>query len=336
MNDTEDTDERSDREDDADTEVLLARVGAELAGERCDRVAAVLFPDYSRARLKQWLEAGRLTVDGASPRPRDPVAADALFELLPEQHSEVGWGPQPMTLALLHEDADVIVVDKPAGLITHPGAGVPDGTLINGLLARFPELEQLPRGGIVHRLDKDTSGVMMVARSLVAHGRLVSMLATRTVSRRYLAVCEGVPTGGFRVDAAIGRDRARRTRMAVRGDGKPAVTHVRVLDRFAAHAALDVRLETGRTHQIRVHAAYRGFPLVGDVLYGARRRLPPAPGPVLTELLRGFPRQALHARRLAFDHPVSGRALRFDAPVPADLQALLDALGEHAETIGSA
>jgi 23S rRNA pseudouridine1911/1915/1917 synthase len=308
-----------------------AVVPAELAGARCDVAAARLFDDWSRGRLRAWIESGRLTVDGAVVRPRAPVPEGALLVLVPEAEPDDRWRPQELPLRVLHADADVIVIDKPAGLVTHPGAGVPDGTLANAVLAAFPETALLPRAGIVHRLDRDTSGVLVVARSPRAHGALVRALQARTVSRRYLAICEGVPTGSFTVDAPVGRDPARRTRMAVVPSGRPARTHVRLLERFARHAAFEARLETGRTHQIRVHLAHRGFPLVGDTTYGARRVLPPAPTAALEAALRAFPRQALHARYLAFAHPATGDELAFEAPVPPDLTALLRALRNHAD-----
>jgi 23S rRNA pseudouridine1911/1915/1917 synthase len=236
--------------------------------------------------------------------------------------------PEPMQLEVVHEDAALLVINKPAGLVVHPGAGNPTGTLLNGLLHHAPELEGLPRAGIVHRLDKDTSGLLLVARSLPAHTSLTRMLADREISRHYLAVCNGVLTGGGKIDEPIGRHRSDRTRMCVRDDGRPAVTHYTVIERFAAHTLIDVRLETGRTHQIRVHFAYRRHALLGDPVYGGRLALPKGASDALAAALRGFRRQALHAARLGFAHPESGDAMAFEAPPPMDFAALLDALRE--------
>jgi 23S rRNA pseudouridine1911/1915/1917 synthase len=223
-------------------------------------------------------------------------------------------------------DRSLLVIDKPAGLVVHPGAGNARHTLQNALLALDPNLALVPRAGLVHRLDKDTSGLLLVARTPEAHTALIAALAARAIGREYLAVCTGVMTAGGTVDAPIGRHRSQRTRMAVRADGRPAVTHYRVVRRFRAHTLVRVTLETGRTHQIRVHLAHIGFPLVGDPLYGGRRRIPAGCTPALAAALRGFPRQALHAARLALSHPLTGRELQWEAPLPQDMQRLLAAL----------
>jgi 23S rRNA pseudouridine1911/1915/1917 synthase len=235
---------------------------------------------------------------------------------------------EAMRLDVVHEDDSILVIDKPAGLVVHPGAGNPGGTLLNGLLHHAPALESLPRAGIVHRLDKDTSGLLLVAKTLPAHTSLTRQLADREISRHYHAVCLGVLTGGGTIDAPVGRHRTDRTRMCVRDDGRPAVTHYTVMERFAAHTYINVRLETGRTHQIRVHFAYRRHPLLGDPVYGGRLALPKGASDKLVTALRGFRRQALHAAQLGFDHPRTGEALVFDAPLPRDFNELLDALRE--------
>jgi 23S rRNA pseudouridine1911/1915/1917 synthase len=305
-------------------------IPAELAGQRLDQALARLFPEYSRSRLKTWLLAGTLRVDGGSPRPRDPVRGGESVLLLGETEALVPAEPEAMELAVVFEDESLLVVDKPAGLVVHPGAGNPRGTLMNGLLHHAPELEALPRAGIIHRLDKATSGLLLIARTLPAHTALVRLLADRVISRWYLAVCTGVLTGGGTIDAPIGRHAADRKRMTVRDDGKHAVTHYTVLERFAGHTYIRVRLETGRTHQIRVHFAHRRHPLVGDPVYGGRALLPAGAGERLVAALRGFRRQALHAARLEFPHPVSGEALRLEAPLPDDFERLLAALREDA------
>ncbi len=303
-------------------------IPAELAGQRLDQALARLFPEYSRSRLKTWLLAGTLRVDGGSPRPRDPVRGGESVLLLGEPEAVIAAAPEAMELDVVFEDESLLVVDKPAGLVVHPGAGNPRGTLMNGLLHHAPELEALPRAGIIHRLDKDTSGLLLIAKSLPAHTVLVRLLADRAISRWYLAVCAGVLTGGGTIDAPIGRHAADRKRMTVREGGKSAVTHYTVLERFGAHTYIQVRLETGRTHQIRVHFAHRHHPLAGDPVYGGRPVLPAGADERLVAALRGFRRQALHAGRLDFQHPASGEMLRFEAPLPDDFERLLAALRE--------
>jgi 23S rRNA pseudouridine1911/1915/1917 synthase len=231
---------------------------------------------------------------------------------------------------LVHEDKHVFVVDKPAGLVVHPGAGNPDNTLQNALLALDPKLASLPRAGIVHRLDKDTSGLLIVARTLPAHTALVRMLGERDVHREYEAVCRGVMTAGGTIDAPIDRHPTERVRMAVREGGRDAVTHYRVIARFRANTHVRVQLETGRTHQIRVHLAHAGYPIVGDRVYGGRLTLPKGANEELRQALREFPRQALHAARLQFDHPVTGKPLECASPLPADMRGLLDLLAADA------
>lgn len=306
----------------------IRTIPAELAGQRLDQALAKMFPEYSRSRLKAWLLDGAIIVDGDSPRPRDPVHGGETVTLHAKPELSVTAEPEPIELDVVHEDESLIVINKPAGLVVHPGAGNSRGTLMNGLLHHAPKLEELPRAGIVHRLDKDTSGLLLIARTLTAHTALVRLLADREISRFYLAVCNGVLTGGGKIDAPLGRHRVDRKRMCVRDDGKPAVTHFTVLERFAAHTYVNVRLETGRTHQIRVHFAHRRHALVGDPVYGGRLSLPKGAGDHLIKTLRCFRRQALHATKLEFIHPDSGEALRFEVPPPGDFAELLAALRE--------
>lgn len=306
------------------------QVPDELAGQRLDQALAQMFPDYSRSRLKAWLLDGSVQVDGAAWRPRDRVQGGETVVVSVTADAAVRAAAEPMPLDVVFEDADLLVINKPAGLVVHPGAGNASGTLMNGLLAHAPQLESLPRAGIVHRLDKDTSGLLLVAKSLPAHTALVRELAERSISRQYLAVCNGVLTGGGTIDAAIGRHPVDRTRMAVRDNGRPAVTHYTVIERFRAHTYVNVVLETGRTHQIRVHFAYRRHPLVGDPVYGGRLALPAGASAALRDALRTFRRQALHAARLELGHPVTGERLKFDAPLPADFESLLQVLREDA------
>ncbi|MFO0334654.1 MAG: 23S rRNA pseudouridine(1911/1915/1917) synthase RluD [Pseudomonadota bacterium] len=309
---------------------LEARIPDESRGQRLDQALAALFPDHSRSRLKAWIESGRVLVDGRAPRPRDLVAGGELVQVEPTEEARVEVAPQPIDLRFVHRDDAVFVIDKPVGLVVHPGAGNPDSTLQNALLHADPGLAKLPRAGIVHRLDKDTSGLLVVARTPRAHAALTRALEAREVSREYEAVCIGVMTGGGTVDAPIDRHPVDRLRQAVRGDGREAITHYRVAERFRVHTHVRVKLETGRTHQIRVHLTHIGYPLVGDALYGKRLVLPKAATPRLAEALRGFRRQALHAARLAFEHPDTGETLEFEAPLPPDFAELLDALREDA------
>ena len=305
-----------------------ARIPDELAGQRLDQALARMFPDYSRSRLKAWLLDGSVLIDGASWRPRDPVQGGESVVLTITADVAVRAGPESMALDIVFEDDDLLVVNKPAGLVVHPGAGNVSGTLMNGLLAHAAQLQSLPRAGIVHRLDKDTSGLLLVAKSLPEHTALVRELAEHAISRQYLAICNGVLTGGGTIDAPIERHPVDRTRMAVRDNGRPAVTHYTVIERFRAHTFVKVVLETGRTHQIRVHFAHRRHPLVGDPVYGGRLALPAGATEALRDALRAFRRQALHAARLELKHPVSGEDLRFEVAPPGDFEALLQTLRE--------
>ena len=305
---------------------LDARVPETFAGQRLDQVLASLFPDFSRARLQRWIRDGAVRVDGRERRPRDLLAGGEQVALRAQLEPQGDWQPQAIPLDVAWRDEHLLVIDKPPGLVVHPGAGNRDGTLVNALLHLDPALAHVPRAGIVHRLDKDTSGLLVVARTLAAHTALVQALKRRDISREYLALVHGAVTAGGSIDAAIGRHATARIRMTVRVDGRRAVTHYRVGERFSHFTLLDVRLETGRTHQIRVHMNHIGHALVGDPLYVGRARLPPAADAPLRAALTGFRRQALHAWRLGFQHPVSGETLQVERPPPADLRALLDVL----------
>jgi 23S rRNA pseudouridine1911/1915/1917 synthase len=310
---------------------MQKEVPESLSGQRLDTALAQMFPEYSRSRLKSWILAGHVTVDEAARRPRDAVLGGERISLTPQAEISVTSEPEPIALDIAFEDDELLVVNKPAGLVVHPGAGNIRGTLMNGLLHHVPSLEALPRAGIVHRLDKDTSGLLLVGKTLEAHTALVRALADRAISRHYLAVCLGVLTGGGTIDAPVGRHPGDRRKMSVRDDGKPAVTHYRVLERFLAHTYIEVRLETGRTHQIRVHFAYRRHPLLGDPVYGGRLQLPAGASAELVETLRSFRRQALHAARLGFSHPLSGEPVSLECPVPADFESLLGVLRRDLE-----
>jgi 23S rRNA pseudouridine1911/1915/1917 synthase len=295
-------------------------VPAALAGCRLDQALAQLWPEHSRSRLKAWIDAGRVTLDGAVVAPRRKLAGGETLVVTPsEDAAPLRDAPEAIALAIVYEDDDILVIDKPAGLVVHPGAGNRAGTLLNALLHHAGTAEALPRGGIVHRLDKDTSGLMVVAKSAEAQTSLVRQLASRTVARHYVALARGDLAKGVVVDAPIGRHPVQRTRMAVVERGKAARTHVDVIERFGAATLVRCRLETGRTHQIRVHLAAIGHPLVGDPVYGGRAVASPAES-------REFRRQALHAERLELDHPRDGRRMTWTASLPADFATLLSAL----------
>jgi 23S rRNA pseudouridine1911/1915/1917 synthase len=311
-------------------DVLQAEVPANAAGQRFDQILPEMFRGYSRAHLAGEVKAGRIRMDGREVPPRTLVHGGETVAWQRADEPVLGDRPEAIALDVVFEDADLLVVNKPAGLVVHPGAGNHAGTLLNALLHHDPALAQVPRAGIVHRLDKDTSGLLVVARTLPAQTSLVAMLAARDIHRRYVVIVNGVPVAGGTVDAPLDRHPTDRLRRAVRDGGRPAVTHYRVREKYRAHALLQCVLESGRTHQIRVHMAHAGWPLVGDPLYGNGLRLPRGAAPRLAELLRGFKRQALHAEHLAFAHPVTGEALTFDAEPPQDFLDLLDALREDA------
>lgn len=298
------------------------------AGARLDQVAGELLPDYSRARLQKWIRQGALTIDGRRVKPSQRLSGGEQLVLKAELELEGEVRAQDLPLDILYEDDDLLVLDKPSGLVVHPAAGHPDGTLQNALLFHRPALETLPRAGIVHRLDKDTTGVMVVAGSLRAHTSLVGQLQDRSMSRVYECVTQGVVEGPGTIDASIGRHPRDRIRMAVIDDGKPAVSHYRVLESFAQFTHVEVSLESGRTHQIRVHMQHIGYPLVADPLYGTRAGPVIKPDAVLRDAFTALGRQALHARTLRLQHPDGSGVRRFDAPLPADLQAVLAVLRE--------
>jgi 23S rRNA pseudouridine1911/1915/1917 synthase len=316
----------------AEFQVIDLTIAPELAGRRLDSALASLLPEHSRTRIKGWIEAGAVLVDRKACKPRDMVEAGSCVRvrMTVDDAAQPQVLPEAIALNVVHEDREVLVIDKPAGLVVHPGAGNPRHTLQNALLGFDPGLAALPRAGLIHRLDKDTSGLLVVARTPQAQTSLSRQLEARTMSREYVAVCVGVMVGGGTVDEPIGRHRGDRLRMAIRGSGRRAVTHYRVLERFRAHSYLSVKLETGRTHQIRLHLSHIKYPIVGDPVYGGRFGLPRGAGPALKDALRGFKRQALHAAALGFDHPRTGKPLLLQAAVPADFEQLLAVLREDA------
>jgi 23S rRNA pseudouridine1911/1915/1917 synthase len=313
-------------------EVFSQIIPINLAGQRLDQALAAMFPDYSRARLQRWIKDGYVTVDGVQMKPKELVHGGQLVQLSVVLEEETRWQPQALPLEIVFEDASVIVINKPAGVVVHPGAGNIDGTLSNALLHHAPELESVPRAGVVHRIDKDTSGLLVIARTLKAQKSLVEQLQARAFEREYEALTQGVMTAGGTVDAPIGRHPVNRLRQAVVPNGKEAITHYRVVEKFRTHTHIRVKLETGRTHQIRVHMAYIHYPLVGDPLYGGRLRIPAGATPELEAALRAFKRQALHAGRLGFVHPESGKAVEWQVPLPDDMTQLIEACRRDAES----
>ncbi len=312
------------------------RVESNYSGQRLDQVAAEVFNHFSRARLQSWIKAGQLTVDGKQRKSKDKLIGGELLELAAIVDAEERWQPQSIPLDIVFSDEHIIVLNKPAGLVVHPGAGVPDGTLLNGLLHYFPELTNIPRAGIVHRLDKETSGLMVVARSLVAHASLIQQLQDRSVGREYEAVVMGELTGGGKVDKPMGRHPTNRIKMAVleqHASAKQAITHYRLLARYSRYTHIACKLETGRTHQIRVHMAYIKHPLVGDPIYLGRQRWLAGTAEPLKQMLANFPRQALHAKKLALVHPASKEELSWQVELPDDMQKLLSALKTDKESM---
>ncbi len=314
--------------------IIIQSISPSNAGKRLDKVLAEMFPDFSRSCLQNWLKAGFISLDGNACLPKHKVLGDEVLriEIPPAEASTVV--PENLPLDCVYEDADIIVINKPAGLVVHPAAGNWAGTLQNGLLYHYPDLEGLPRAGLVHRLDKDTSGLLVVARSLRAHKSLIEQLQRREASREYDAVAQGVLVAGGVIDEPIGRHPVDRKRMAVRKGGRDAITHYRIAERFRLHTHLRIKLETGRTHQIRVHMAHIKKPLIGDPVYGSRLKIPAACEAGLREQLQGFKRQALHAAHLGIIHPATAEPINWQVPMPDDLQNLLSALRQDTAVNG--
>jgi len=305
-------------------------VPLDLEGERLDVVAATLFPEFSRNRLQYWIKQGALRFEGEVMRSRDKVCSGGLIVLEEQLDEKIDWIAQEIDIDIIMEDDSIIVVNKPAGMVVHPAAGHKDGTLVNALLNHFPQLSKIPRAGIVHRLDQDTTGLLVVAKTLVAHNSLVSQIQERAMERQYCAVCVGVMTGGGTVNQPIGRHPRYRKKMAVAPErGKTAITHYRIARRFKHFSQINVQLETGRTHQIRVHMDHIRHPLVGDVMYGGKNKFIAGTSKKLIKEVNLFNRQALHAQTLSFRHPDTAQIVSFEAPIPSDLSNLLALLGEE-------
>jgi len=317
------------------TLTLTASIPDALSGERLDRIAAELFPDYSRSVLQSWIKTGELKVDGKNSKSKDKYYAGAKLTLVAQLENNEQWIAEDIPLTVVYEDNELLVINKPADWVVHPAAGNPKGTIMNAILHYHPEASTLPRAGIVHRLDKDTTGLMVVAKTLSAHHALVKQLQKRDIKREYEALVYGEMTGGGTVDEPIGRHPHHRTRMAVEPfHGKEAVTHYRVKTRYHGITHIDVSLETGRTHQIRVHMSHIKYPIVGDTTYAGRNRIPMGASQTLSDALKMFPRQALHARRLGLFHPSGGKYLEWEAELPDDMQNLLNILKTENQASG--
>ncbi len=295
---------------------------------RFDLAVSEQLPELSRSQIQKWIKSGEITINGQAATPKQKVYIGDIIAGEMQETTEAEYLPQPIDLDIIYQDEAVIVINKPAGLVVHPGAGNPDGTLLNGLLYRFPKLKNIPRAGIVHRLDKDTSGIMVVAKTLEAQYHLVKQLQNRSVKRHYVALAVGEITGGGTVEANIGRSGNDRLRMAVTPGGKEAITHYQILERFKGLTLIECQLETGRTHQIRVHMAHLRHPLVGDPLYGGRNRIPKGLDAQTREKILNFPRQALHALELSFIHPQTEQEMHFETELPEDMLNLIKGLPE--------
>ena len=314
----------------SEIEEFTAEIPAELAGHRLDQALAELFSEFSRSKLQSWIKDGHVLLDGVAQDPKHKVFGGEWVELQAIIEMQTECAPENIPLEILYEDEELLIVTKPAGLVVHPAAGHRDGTLQNALLHHAPQLAGIARSGIVHRIDKDTSGLLMVAKTLRAHKSMVDQLQARSIDREYLALAQGYLTAGGTVDEPIGRHPTDRKRFAVRQDGKPSVTHYRIAERLPGHTLLRVKLETGRTHQIRVHLGHIRHPLLGDPVYGGRLRLVPGGSPELGKVLREFRRQALHAEKLGLQHPATGERCEWRAELPEDMLTLLNALRQAA------
>ncbi len=301
-------------------------VSLELANHRLDQIIATLCPEYSRSQLQKWIKLGNVLVNGKQLKAKIKLQMDDVIVITPEAQEQTVYEAEPIALDIVHEDEHVIVINKPANLVVHPAAGNWSGTLVNGLLAHDKALKHLPRAGIVHRLDKNTTGLMVVAKTLQAHKSLVDQLQARTVKREYLALVHGQVIAGSTIESYMGRHPVDRKRMAVTGSGKYAITHYRIEEKLLHHTLLRVHLETGRTHQIRVHLSYKKYPIIGDPVYGGRPRIPKGISEETKQAIQQFKRQALHAAKLGFNHPATGEAVAWEVALPDDMQHLLEQL----------
>jgi 23S rRNA pseudouridine1911/1915/1917 synthase len=308
---------------------MIKNISADIANKRLDKAASELFDSYSRTQIKKWILEGRILVNGDLSKPRDFVHENDEIEINPTEEKKVSWEPQDINFDIYHECEDFIIINKPSGLIMHPGSGCYDGTLANGLIYKYPDLENIARCGIVHRLDKDTSGVLLVARNEKFRNYFIDLMQQRKVTKKYTAVVVGSTLGSFSIEDSIGRDKSNRTKMSVRPDGKEALTFVKTSERVGNYSILDIAIETGRTHQIRVHLLSKKLPIIADITYDPSRTIAKETSSELIEIIRSFPRQALHARFLSFDCPETQKKMSFEIPIPTDIQNLIKDIKKH-------
>jgi 23S rRNA pseudouridine1911/1915/1917 synthase len=308
---------------------MIKNVPTHIANQRLDKAASELFDEFSRTQIKKWILDGRILVNGDLSKPRDCVNENDQIEINPTKERKVSWEPQNIHFETYHECEDFIIINKPPGLIMHPGSGCYDGTLANGLINKYPDLENIPRCGIVHRLDKDTSGVLLVARNESFRNYFIQLMQERRVTKKYTAIVVGSTLGSFSIEDSIGRDKSNRTKMSVRPDGKEALTFVKTSERVGNYSILDIAIETGRTHQIRVHLSSKKLPIIADITYDPSRTIAKDSSLELINLVRSFPRQALHARVLSFNCPKTQNEMTFEIPIPSDIQNLIKDIKKH-------
>ena len=302
------------------------KVSKDLINLRLDKAASILFEEFSRTKLKEWISRGNILLNGEIASPKEKVNLDDEIEVNPISEVSTEWIPENIEFGVLHETNDFLIVDKPVNLVIHPGAGISSGTLANGLLYKFPQLEEIPRAGIVHRLDKDTSGLLVVAKNERFRLYFIDLLQSRKVKKNYRALIIGTLRGNLEIDMPIGRDKNNRTKMTCREDGKEAITHVKSIDSYGGYSLLDVEIETGRTHQIRTHLAHKKLPIIGDKTYNTRKIIAKDTPDELKDFIRSFPRQALHAHKIGFKLPNSEDCVVFESKIPKDLKELITTL----------
>ena len=308
---------------------MIKNVSINIANKRLDKAASELFNEFSRTQIKKWILEGRILVNGDLSKPRDYVQENDEIEINPSKEKKVSWEPQDINFEIYHESKDFIIINKPPGLIMHPGSGCYDGTLANGLINKYPDLENIPRCGIVHRLDKDTSGVLLVARNEGFRNYFIQLMQERKVTKKYTAIVVGSTLGSFSIEDPIGRDKSNRTKMSVRPDGKEALTFVKTSERVGNYSILDIAIETGRTHQIRVHLSSKKLPIIADITYDPSRTIAKDSSLELIKLVRSFPRQALHARLISFNCPKTQNEMTFEIPISSDIQNLIKGIKKH-------
>ncbi|MBL6719737.1 MAG: RluA family pseudouridine synthase [Candidatus Marinimicrobia bacterium] len=308
---------------------IIKNVPKSLANNRLDKVAASLFPDFSRTQIKKWIEEGRILINGDLSKPRDFAQENDEIEINPVEEKKVSWDKEDINFDVIHEDNDFIIVNKHPGLIIHPGSGCYNGTLANGLIFKYPELVNLPRSGIVHRLDKDTSGVLLIARTEKFRNYFIQQMQERLVKKEYVAVVIGSTLGSFLIEDPIGRDKFNRTKMSIRADGKEARTFIKLKEKIHNYSVLDISIETGRTHQIRVHLSSKKLPIIGDKIYDPAKSIAKESSSKLVQIIRSFPRQALHAKFLSFECPKTKKQISFEAPIPKDIDNLISDIKKH-------